>query len=244
MEADPEQLTLGPAAVLHAIADHVVDRYIDVVDAVEGDIDTMEEQVFAPRTAIDIEQIYLMKREVVELRRAVAPLGTPLKRLVADTSPLIDPEIRRYFRDVDDHQEAVAERVADYDSVLTSLVDAALAKLSVQQNDDMRKIAAYAAIITVPTLIAGIYGMNFKHMPELSTQYGYPVVLLVMLTACAALWRASAATGGCKPVCDNCTQGARFRSQLPAHRRAVPTAVAEQLPGSLAVPVPAPWPGP
>ncbi|UZJ23947.1 magnesium/cobalt transporter CorA [Rhodococcus antarcticus] len=189
LEADPEQLALGPAAVLHRIADHVVDSYLEVADAVEGDIDALEEQIFSPRTNVDIEQIYLMKREVVEFRRAVAPLGVPLKRLVADRSTLVPKEIRRYFRDVDDHQTAVAERVAAYDEVLNTLVDAALAKVTVQQNGDMRKIAAYAAIITVPTMIAGIYGMNFEHMPELGTQYGYPVVLVVMVAICGLLWR-------------------------------------------------------
>ena len=189
MEADPDQLALGPAAVLHGITDHVVDSYLEVADAVEGDIDALEEQIFSPRTQIDIEQIYLMKREVVEFRRSVAPLGVPLKRLVADRSTLVPKEVRRYFRDVDDHQSAVAERVASYDEVLNTLIDAALAKVTMQQNNDMRKIAAYAAIITVPTMIAGIYGMNFENMPELGTTYGYPVVLLVMLTICAALWR-------------------------------------------------------
>lgn len=190
LQAQPERLALGPAAVLHGIADHVVDDYLEVVDAVEGDIDALEEQIFSPRTTVDIEQIYLMKREVVELRRAVAPLGVPLKNLVADRSPLLPKEIRRYFRDVDDHQTAVAERVASYDEVLTSLVDAALAKVTVQQNTDMRKITSWAAIITVPTMIAGIYGMNFDNMPELHTRYGYYVVLAVMAVVCGSLFRA------------------------------------------------------
>jgi len=189
MEGDPDQLALGPAAVLHSIADHVVDSYLEVADAVEGDIDALEEQIFSPRTSVDIEQIYLMKREVVELRRAVAPLGIPLKHLVADRSTLLPKEIRRYFRDVDDHQTAVAERVSTYDEVLTSLVDAALAKVTVQQNTGMRKITSWAAIITVPTMIAGIYGMNFDNMPELHSQYGYYVVLAVMALACGALFR-------------------------------------------------------
>ncbi len=189
LECDPEQLALGPSAVLHAIADHVVDNYLEVTDAVEHDIDALEEQIFSPRTTVDIEQIYLMKREVVELRRAVAPLGVPLKRLVEDRSTVVPKEVRRYFRDVHDHQTAVGERVASYDEVLTSLVDAALAKITVQQNTDMRRITAWAAIITVPTMIAGIYGMNFTHMPELDSTYGYPAVLAVMLIACGSLFR-------------------------------------------------------
>jgi magnesium transporter len=189
MESDAEQLALGPSAVLHGIADHVVDHYLEVVDMVEGDIDTLEEQIFSPRTSVEIETIYLMKRELVELRRAVTPLAGPLKSLASDRGLRLPEEIRQYFRDVDDHHTAVAERVQTYDEVLTSLVDAALAKVTVQQNGDMRKIAAYAAIITVPTMIAGIYGMNFDDMPELHTHYGYYVVLVVMVSLCGLLWR-------------------------------------------------------
>jgi magnesium transporter len=189
LEGDPEQLALGPAAVLHAVADHVVDSYLEVTDAIEADIDVMESEVFEPRSNVDSEQIYLMKREVLELRRAVMPLGPPLRRLAEGYSSLIPHDVRSYFRDVDDHLTTVAERVTGFDELLTTLVDAVLAKITLQQNNDMRKITAYAGIISVPTMVAGIYGMNFDHMPELHWTFGYPLVMILIFTVCAFLYR-------------------------------------------------------
>ena len=189
LEADPEQLALGPAAVLHAVADRVVDTYLEVTEAIEDDIDDMEAQVFTPRSTMDAEQIYVMKREVLELRRAVVPLSTPLRKLTEGYSALIPHDVRSYFRDVDDHLVTVVERVAGFNELLTTLVDASLAKITMQQNNDMRKITSYAALITVPTMIAGIYGMNFDHMPELHSPIGYPAVLLTIVVICAFLFR-------------------------------------------------------
>lgn len=189
LEADPEQLALGPSAVLHAIADHVVDHYLEVTDRIEGDIDEMEGAVFAPESAVSAEQIYFMKREVLELRRAVMPLATPLRRLAEGYSRLVPDDVRSYFRDVDDHLTTVSDRVVAFDEMLTTLVDATLAKISLQQNTDMRKITAWAAMIAVPTAIAGIYGMNFKYMPELEWRYGYFAVWLVILVICSVLYR-------------------------------------------------------
>jgi magnesium transporter len=189
LEADPEQLALGPAAVLHAVADHVVDSYLEVTEAIEDDIDEMETEVFSPKSAIDSEQIYVMKREVLELRRAVVPLATPLRKLTEGYSSLVPHDVRSYFRDVDDHLVTVVERVAGFNELLTTLVDAALAKITMQQNNDMRKITSYAALITVPTMIAGIYGMNFEYMPELSSPLGYPAVLLAIAVICGFLFR-------------------------------------------------------
>jgi magnesium transporter len=189
LEADPEQLALGPGAVLHAVADHVVDKYLDVTEAIEDDIDEMEREVFTPRSVMDAEQIYVLKREVLELRRAVVPLAGPLRKLTEGYSSLVPHEVRSYFRDVDDHLSTVTERVAGFNELLTSLVDAVLAKTTMRQNNDMRRITSYAAIITVPTMIAGIYGMNFDHMPELHWEYGYPAVLLAIATICVTLFR-------------------------------------------------------
>jgi magnesium transporter len=189
LENNPERLALGPDAVLHAIADYVVDSYLDVTDAVETDIDEMEEQVFSSRNSVSAEQIYMMKHEITELRRAVIPLGTPLRRLVEGVTPLVNNEVRLYFRDVEDHQTTVAERITAYDELLTSLVHAALAKITLQQNTDMRKISAWVAIIAVPTMVAGIYGMNFDYMPELHWKLGYPLVIAVVLIACTVLYR-------------------------------------------------------
>jgi magnesium transporter len=189
LEADPEHLAQGPAVVLHAVADHIVDAYLAVSEGVEGDIDTMETEVFAPYSEVGAEQIYLMKREVLELRRAVTPLVQPIRRLTEGYSPLVPSEVRSYFRDVDDHLATVAERVSSYDELLTTLVDAVLAKITLRQNNDMRKITSYAALFAVPTMIAGIYGMNFDFMPELHWEFGYPAVLLGILLICGTLWR-------------------------------------------------------
>jgi magnesium transporter len=189
LEGDPEQLALGPAAVLHAIADHVVDRYVTVTDAIEKDIDEIEAEVFEPRSAMDSEQIYVMKREVMELRRSVAPLVTPLRKLTEGYSSLVPHEVRSYFRDVDDHLSTVTERVTGFDELLTTLVDAVLAKITMRQNNDMRKITAYAGLISVPTMVAGIYGMNFDFMPELHWRFGYPLALMVTGLVCLLLYR-------------------------------------------------------
>lgn len=189
LDNDPERLRQGPSSVLHAIADTVVDHYLDVSERIEHDIDEMEDEVFAPRSLVSAEQIYLMKREVLELRRAVLPLATPLRRLAEGYSRLVPDEVRSYFRDVDDHLTTVSERIGSANELLTTLVDATVAKISLQQNVDMRKITAWAAMFAVPTAIAGIYGMNFEYMPELEWRYGYPMVLTGILLICLGLFR-------------------------------------------------------
>lgn len=189
LDDEPERLQTGPSAVLHAITDHVVDHYLDVTDSIEDDIDEMETEVFAPRSKISAEQIYFMKREVLELRRAVMPLATPLQRLSEGHTRLVPDEARPHFRDVSDHLTTVSERVVNFDELLTTLVDATLAKITLQQNTDMRKITAWAAIIAVPTALAGIYGMNFDYMPETHWRYGYPVVVTIILSICLLLYR-------------------------------------------------------
>ena len=190
LDASPGTLKLGPYAVMHAIADHVVDSYLDVTDLIETDIDTMEEDIFSPTRKTNIECIYLLKREVVELRRAVAPLTLGLQRIGTDHNDLISIEVRRYMRDVLDHNIQASDRITSYDEMLSSLVQAAAGKVAMQQNIDMRKISAYVAIAAVPTAMAGIYGMNFDYMPELHWTWGYPAVLLVMVIVCSLLFRA------------------------------------------------------
>ncbi|ONI87824.1 magnesium transporter [Actinosynnema sp. ALI-1.44] len=189
LEVEPDRMRLGPAAVLHAIADRVVDDYLEVSEAFDRDIDEVESVVFAPHSTVGAEQMYLMKREVLELRRAIAPLTTPLRQLAEGHTPLVPVEVRSYFRDVDDHLTMVAERVARADELLTTLVDATLAKITLRQNNDMRKITAWAAIIAIPTMGVGVYGMNFDHMPELHWKFGYPTVMVVILSACFVLYR-------------------------------------------------------
>jgi magnesium transporter len=188
LDASPAILKLGPYAVMHAIADHVVDSYLDVTDLVETDIDTMEQDIFSPGKRTNIEWIYMLKREVGELRRAVSPLTLALQRIMTDHNDLISTEVRRYMRDVHDHNTQASDRIAGYDELLSSLVQAALGKVAMQQNVDIRKISAYVAIAAVPTAVAGIYGMNFEHMPELQWTWGYPAVMLVMFTVCTLLY--------------------------------------------------------
>ncbi len=189
LEAAPHRLRLGPSVVLHAIADREVDNYLAVSELFETDIDLVEASVFAPSSDISAEQMYLLKREILELRRAVMPLATPLRRLVEGYTPLVPEQVRSYFRDVEDHLHTVTERVTNFDELLTTLVDATLAKLTLQQNSDMRKITAWAAILAVPTMVAGVYGMNFDHMPELHWRYGYPIVVAAVLLICLVLHR-------------------------------------------------------
>ncbi len=188
LESDPAQLGLGPAVVLHAIADRIVDEYVTVVKEIEQDIDEMETAVFDPDLYVNTERIYRLKREILRLRRAVAPLVGPLKTLSDTPNTLIPDEIREYFRDVEDHASHVAERISTFDEMLTTLVSAALAEVANRQNQDMRKISAWAAIALVPTAIAGIYGMNFTHMPELNWTFGYPMAILAIIAVCSVLY--------------------------------------------------------
>jgi magnesium transporter len=189
LEAVPERLALGPAVVLHGIADLVVDHYVAVSEAFQRDVDQVESLVFAPGSPVGAEQMYVMKREILELRRAVAPLATPLRRLGEGYTPLVPEEVRSYFRDVDDHLTAVAERVGNFNDLLSTLVDAVQAKVSLQQNTEMRKITAWVAIIAVPTLVTGVYGMNFDHIPELHWLLSYPVVVVLTVSVCVLLYR-------------------------------------------------------
>ncbi|HUL99020.1 MAG TPA: magnesium/cobalt transporter CorA [Mycobacterium sp.] len=189
LETSPATLKLGPYAVMHAIADHVVDHYLEVTDMIEVDVDSMEVEIFSPRKHTNIESIYLLKREVAELRRSVSPLTLALQRLATDHNDLVGIEVRRYMRDVLDHNIQASDRIVSYDDMLSSLVQAALGKVAMQQNVDMRKISAWVAIAAVPTAVAGIYGMNFEHMPELRATWGYPAVLAFIFIICVTLYR-------------------------------------------------------
>ncbi|MFC9928143.1 magnesium/cobalt transporter CorA [Streptomyces sp. NPDC127190] len=190
LESDPQQLAKGPAAVLHAIADHVVDDYLNVTDAVQADIDQVETEVFSEEGArLDPGRIYQMKRELLELKRAVVPLGRPVEDLATRPIRVIAPEIQAYFRDVLDHLIRAKDQIAAFDELLNSILQAHLAQVTVAQNEDMRKITAWAAVIAVPTMVCGVYGMNFDHMPELHWRFGYPLVMAVMAGACVALYR-------------------------------------------------------
>ncbi|MEU6171127.1 magnesium and cobalt transport protein CorA [Streptantibioticus parmotrematis] len=194
LESSPELLARGPSAVLHAIADRVVDDYLAVAAAVQNDIDEVEIDVFSTETTGSggmetAGRIYQLKREVLEFKRAVGPLLRPTQLLSERPMPSVDPQVRTYFRDVADHLARVHEQVVGFDDLLNSILQANLAQATVAQNEDMRKITAWAAILAVPTMITGVYGMNFTHMPELHTRYGYYVVLVAMVAVCVAIHR-------------------------------------------------------
>jgi magnesium transporter len=190
LEADPARLAFGPAAVVHAIADQVVDDYQAVADKVEEDFERLEADVFSSRRTDDAERIYQLKRELTEFKRAVVPLARPLERLVAGEIPGIDAPVAPYLRDVQDHLALVRERLNGFTELLDSILSASLARVTVQQNTDMRKISSVAALLAVPTMFVGVYGMNFEHMPELRWSYGYPGVLILMASTCGLLYRA------------------------------------------------------
>jgi len=190
LESKPELLRHGPWSVAHAVYDRVVDSYVDCAAAVEVDLDALEESVFGRnRESGGIQRIYQLKRELVEFRRAVVPLQRPIDALVAGRLPEVPKEIRRYFRDVADHLTRTVEQVQSFDELLNSILQARLAQVTVEQNDDMRKIAAWAGIAAVWTSVAGVYGMNFRHMPELAWQYGYPTVIGLCVLASLVLYR-------------------------------------------------------
>ena len=187
LEARPDLLEKGPGAVLYAIVDHVVDRYIEAAHGFDTDVREVELQVFSGNNPT--ERIYRLEREVLEFQSATAPLGEALEELCADDYPAIPRDLHEYFRDVEDHLRRVGSRIENFRQLLDSALEANLTQVSVRQNEDMRKISAWVAIAAVPTMVAGIYGMNFRHMPELHWRFGYPAVLLIILSVCLYLYR-------------------------------------------------------
>jgi magnesium transporter len=189
IEDRPDLLRFGAGAVLYAIVDRIVDDYEPVIQSVESDIQGVEHDMFSPDRSNPAERIYTMEREVLDLQRAIMPLGPAIDRLARGQYDLIHPELRTYFRDVHDHLLRVTGRIEGFRDLLSSALQANLTQAAVRQNEDMRKISAWVAIVAVPTMIAGIYGMNFQHMPELEWRYGYYLVLVVIVVACYALYR-------------------------------------------------------
>ncbi|WP_166389884.1 magnesium/cobalt transporter CorA [Nocardioides ochotonae] len=188
LEEVSDVLGRGPAAVVYAVCDKVVDDYTQVAHFLEEDVDEVEQSVFSPERTRDSERIYTLKREIAEARRAIQPLKAPMQSCAEGRIPGINGDVAPYFRDITDHLNRVGETVDNLEQLLSAAFDAHVAQISVQQNDDMRTISAGAALVVVPTLIAGIYGMNFKYMPELDWRFGYPFALLLMVGAAAVLW--------------------------------------------------------
>jgi magnesium transporter len=180
LESRSELLKCGPLAVLHAVLDRVVDDYEPVLDEIDNDLAEIEAEVFSEERRNPAQRIYRLKREVLDLHRNTEPLLEPLQVLVAGKSLFNRVELSEYFRDVDDHLRREVARVAIMRDLLSDALQVNLSHISVQQNDDMRKLAAGAALVAVPTMFAGIWGMNFRHMPELDEVWGYPAALAVI----------------------------------------------------------------
>jgi magnesium transporter len=197
LEADPEMLRHGPTAVLYSIADATVDDYLEVATELGTDLEELEAEVFSPSlggSRHTASKIYMFKRQVLEFRRATVPLSVPLTRLssaglASAGVPFVHEKAQPFFRDVNDHLTRVNESVEGLDRLVSDILSAHLAQMSVRQNDDMRKISAWAAMAAVPTMIAGIYGMNFDHMPELHWFWSYPAVVLAMVALEILLYR-------------------------------------------------------
>jgi magnesium transporter len=202
MERDTDLLRRGPEAILYAIMDRVVDDYAPVVAGLENDIDEIETEVFGGNAGVS-RRTYELSREVIEFQRAVKPLTGILNGLMGGFEKYgIDPELQRYLRDVQDHAIQVTEQVAGFKDLLQNILSVnlslvglqqneevkGLTEASIQQNDEVKKISSWAAILFAPTLIAGVYGMNFEHMPELQWLFGYPFALVLMLIVSVSLY--------------------------------------------------------
>lgn len=188
LEAQQAVLGHGPSAVVYTVCDVVVDGYTSVIAELEIDVDEVETSVFSESRTNDSDRIYTLKRELAEVRRAVLPLREPMRRFAAGSVALVVAEAGPFFRDVSDHLAQASDNIETLDNLLSSAFDAHMARIAVRQNDDMRKISAGAALVVVPTLIAGVYGMNFTHMPELEWTFGYPFALFLMVATVGGLW--------------------------------------------------------
>jgi magnesium transporter len=188
LEAQPERLRLGPGAVLHEVLDTVVEAYVPVHVGISNDIDEVEEQVFTEGALDPTKRIYELQREVLEFSRAVTPLVDVLKVLRTADHPVLNSELQHYVADTSDDLHGVLDQVNGDRELLHSALSANLTQVSIRQNGDMRKMSAVVAILAVPTMVAGIYGMNFDHMPELRSRYGYFVVLGGIAAVCLFLY--------------------------------------------------------
>jgi magnesium transporter len=187
LEAEPDLLRRGPETILHAIMDRVVDDYAPVVDGLGNDIQEIEAEVFGGSPNVS-RRIYELSREVIEFQRATEPLDGMLGDLIREETIEVDPEVRRYLRDVRDHVVQVTERLAGFRELLQNILSVNLTLASLAQNEEVKKISAWAAILFAPTLIGTVYGMNFRYMPELNWFFGYPFALLLMVLVSLTLY--------------------------------------------------------
>jgi magnesium transporter len=181
LEMQPEFLAHGPFSVLHGVINRVIDEYTAIAAELEKDVVQIENEVFSASRKTVSKKIYSLKREVIEYRHALEPLIAPLQKLNSDTYQNLPEPLKPFFRDILDQSMRACEHASGMDSLLSAALQADLAQVQVQQNNDVRMISAWIALAAGPTMIAGIYGMNFEFMPELDWKFGYPTVLLVLL---------------------------------------------------------------
>jgi magnesium transporter len=188
-ERTPQLLSKGTGFALYAVMDAIVDQYFPVVDALETELTAIEEKIFSEKPSRQTtEQIYELKRELLEVKRAVSPLVDICNRLMRFDIKLIAEETQNYFRDIYDHAIRINEMVDNARELLNTALDANFSLISISQSEVSKKMAAWAAIIAVPTLVAGFYGMNFRFMPELEWQYGYPFVVTLTISSCLIVY--------------------------------------------------------
>lgn len=188
-ESTPELLSKGPAFALYAVMDSIVDQYFPVIEALEQELIEVEEEIFGKKpTRGTTQRIYELKRELLEVKRAITPLIDICNRLMRFDIKLVPDDTRPYFRDVYDHTLRINEMLDNTRELVTAALEANFSLTSISQSEVSKKFAGWAAIIGVPTMIAGIYGMNFEAMPELHWEYSYPVVLVVTFCLCLVLY--------------------------------------------------------
>lgn len=180
-EEEPELLRHGPAYVLYALMDAVVDRYFPVLDAISTELESVEERIFATQTErASIEALYCIKQKLMTLKHATEPLLEAVGRLHGGRVPQLCQGLQDYFRDISDHLVRLNQSIDSLRDMVTTAISVSLSLITLQENEVTKRLAAYGALVAVPTLIAGIYGMNFEHMPEIQWQHGYPVSLIAM----------------------------------------------------------------
>ena len=189
LELHPEKLEGGPTAVVHEIIDRLVDQYVDVAAKLAEDVEKIEDDVFDDEIPAPASRMYFVKRELIEFSRAILPLVEPINQLTKGAVPHIDASSAPLFSDVRDHLLKVIDEAQALNEIMEAALHANLALIQVKQNEDMRKISAYVGIGAVPTMVAGIYGMNFKHLPELEWRYGYFIVLGALAAVSFGLFR-------------------------------------------------------
>lgn len=178
LEHRPNFLSLGPWAVVHAVVDRIIDEYTKIATQFDIAIAKLESDVFSDERTTYSEEIYFLKREIIEYRHAIEPLTVPMQRMISETQAIVPKALVPFFRDINDHLSKACDNSSGLDSLLNAVLQADLAHIQLRQNEDVRKISGWVALTAGPTMLAGIYGMNFEHMPELQWKYGYPLMLV------------------------------------------------------------------